>query len=268
MIRKAAPMKIVMKFGGVSIADGERLRKVGTIVRKFLRERHQIVVVTSAMHGVTDSLADIAKHAGRGSKERVREFIDAIHTKHRKAAEEAIMDERVLSATMETVDARCDELKNILLGVAHIGELTPRSRDFVLGFGEKLSAPVLAGVLKDLGMNAKALSGGEAGIVTDDRHDDASPLMNVTTLQVRQTLDPLLDEGTIPVVGGFIGSTQDGVQTTMGRGGSDYTASIIGAALKADEVWVWKDVEGLMTANPKIVRSAKMIQTISFAEAM
>lgn len=261
-------MKIVMKFGGTSVADGDKLRRVGTIVRKFQKEHHQIVVVTSAVQGVTDSLVDVAKHASHGSKERVKEFMDSLHAKHKRAAEGAIMDERLLSTTMETIDARCDELKNILLGVAHIGELTPRSRDFVLGFGEKLSAPILRGVLEDLGMRSRAFSGGEAGIVTDDRFGDASPLMNVTSLQVKQTLEPLLEENIIPVVGGFIASTQEGVQTTLGRGGSDFTASIIGAALRADEVWVWKDVDGLMTANPKIVRSAKRIQTISFAEAM
>jgi len=261
-------MKIVMKFGGISVADGDKLRKVATIVRMFHREKQQLVVVISAMHGVTDSLAEAAKHASHGNKERVREFIESVCAKHRKAAEVAIMDEHILERTTTVVDSRCDELKNILLGISHIGELTPRSKDYVLGYGEKLSAPILQGAIEDLGMGAKALTGGEAGIVTDDRFGDASPLMNLTSLQVRQTLGPLMDDGIIPVISGFIAATQDGVQTTLGRGGSDYTASIIGAAIKADEVWAWKDVDGLMTANPKIVKSAKMIDTISFAEAM
>ncbi len=261
-------MRIVMKFGGVSVADGDRLRKAGTIIRRFHKEGHQLIVVTSALQGMTDSLSDIADHAGRGYKERVREFMETVQTKHRKAAEGAIMDEAILAATLSTVQSRCEELKNILVGVAHIGELTPRSRDYVLGYGEKLSAPLLQGVLQDLSINARSLTGGEAGIVTDNHFGEATPLMNVTTLQVRQALDPLLEEGIMPVISGFIASTQDGVQTTLGRGGSDFTASIVGAALKADEVWVWKDVDGLMTANPKLVKSAKMIQTISFAEAM
>jgi aspartate kinase len=261
-------MKIVMKFGGVSVADGDKLRKVGTIIRKFHREGHQLVIVTSAMQGITDALAEVADHAGRGHKERVREFMETVQAQHKKAAEGAIMDEVVLSTTLKTIQARSEELRNILVGVAHIGELTPRSRDYVLSYGEKLSAPLLQGVLEDLEVRAKALTGGEAGIVTDSRFGEASPLMNVTTLQVRQVLEPLLDEGITPVVSGFIASTQDGVQTTLGRGGSDYTASIVGAALKADEVWVWKDVDGLMTANPKLVKSAKMIESISFAEAM
>lgn len=261
-------MKIVMKFGGISVADGDKLRKVGTIIRKYHKDDHRLVVVTSAMYGVTDSLSEIATRASKGEKKAVHDFMDAILSKHTKAAEAAIMDERVLRRTMVVVNGRADELKNILLGIAHIGELTPRSKDFVVGYGEKLSTPLLEGVVEDLGMKSKALTGGETGIVTDDRFGDASPLMNVTIHQVKQILDPLLEEGIIPVVSGFIASTQDGVQTTLGRGGSDYTASIIGAAIRADEVWVWKDVDGLMTANPKIVKSAKMIQAISFAEAM
>jgi aspartate kinase len=261
-------MRIVMKFGGVSVADGDKLRKVGTIIRKFHREGHQLVIVTSAIQGVTDALVDVADHAGRGQKERVREFMETVQARHKKAAEGAIMDEVILSTTLKTIQERSEELRNILVGVAHIGELTPRSRDYVLSYGEKLSAPLLQGVLEDLGVRAKALTGGEAGIVTDNRFGEASPLMNVTTLQVRQALEPLLEDGIMPVVSGFIASTQDGVQTTLGRGGSDYTASIIGAAIKADEVWVWKEVDGLMTANPKLVKSAKMIETISFAEAM
>lgn len=261
-------MRIVMKFGGVSVADGDKMRRAGTIVRRFHREKHQLVVVTSALAGVTDSLAAVAKRAENGDKRAVQEFIDSLHARHRKVAESAIMDERVLGQTMSTVDQRCEELRNILMGVAHIGELTPRSRDYVLGYGEKLSAPILSGVLEDLGIGAKAFTGGEAGITTDDRFGDATPLMNVTMHQVKEVLEPLLQEGKVPVVAGFIAATQDGIQTTLGRGGSDYTASIIGASVRADEVWVWKDVEGLMTADPKMVKDARMIETISFAEAM
>ncbi len=261
-------MKLVMKFGGASVADGEKIRRVGTIVERFHKEGNQIVVVTSAMYSVTNSLIDVAHHAGKGHKDHVRRFIEETTVRHRSAAEKAIKDRRILEETLKTVESRCDELRNILSGVAHIGELTPRSRDFVIGFGEKLMAPILQGALEDLGLKAKALTGGEAGILTDDRFGVAQPLMNVTTLQVRQTLDPLLEEGVIPVVSGFVASTQEGVQTTLGRGGSDFTASIIGAGIRADEVWVWKDVDGLMTANPKIVKGAKMIDVISFAEAM
>jgi len=261
-------MRIVMKFGGVSVADGDKFRRVGAIVESFHRRGDQVAVVTSAMYNVTNSLVKIASEAGKGHKDEVRKYVDDLTERHKTAAAAAVKDQEILAATVGRVEAICEDLRNILLGVAHVGELTPRSKDLVVGFGERLAAPVLQGVLEDLGVRAKALSGGEAGIVTDDNFGSAQPLMNVTSLQVRQVLGPLMEEGITPVVSGFIGQTQDGTQTTLGRGGSDYTASIIGAAIRSDEVWVWKDVDGLMTANPKFVKGAKMIDAISFAEAM
>lgn len=261
-------MRLVMKFGGVSVADGAKFRKVGTIVQRFASRGDQVAVVTSAMHSVTNTLVEAANQAGRKKKDHVRKAADDLAERHRKAAEAAINDKEILARTLESLNATCEDLRNVLLGIAHIGELTPRSKDYVIGFGERLSAPLLAGVLEDLGLKSMAFTGGEAGIVTDDNFGAAQPLMNVTVLQVRQTLEPLLEDGVIPVISGFIAQTQEGIHTTIGRGGSDFTASIIGAAVRADEVWVWKDVDGLMTANPKMVKDAKMIETISFAEAM
>ena len=261
-------MKIVMKFGGVSVADGEGMKNVGKIVERFKAEGNEIVVVTSAMFNVTNSLLDAASRAGKGQREHVRKFVEETRERHVKSAEVAIRDRETLERTVKVIESKCEDLKNILLGIAHIGELTPRSKDFVVGYGERFSAPILQGVLEDLGMEARALTGGEAGIITDDHFGWAEPLMNVTTLEVRQVIDPLIEKGVVPVVSGFIAATQDGTQTTLGRGGSDFTASIIGAAIRADEVWVWKDVDGLMTANPKIVEDARMIDKISFSEAM
>ena len=261
-------MKIVMKFGGVSVADGENMRNVGKIVERFRAEGNELVVVTSAMFNVTNSLLDAAKRAGKGQREHVLKFVEDTRARHIQSARTAMSDKEALERTIQVIESKCEDLKNILLGIAHIGELTPRSKDFVVGFGERFSAPILQGVLEDLGMKAKAMTGGEAGIITDDHFGWAEPLMNVTTLEVRQVIDPLVEKGVVPVVGGFTAATQDGTQTTLGRGGSDFTASIIGAAIRADEVWVWKDVEGLMTANPMIVKDARMIDRISFSEAM
>ena len=261
-------MKIVMKFGGVSVADGESMRNVGKIVERFRAEGNELVVVTSAMFNVTNSLLDAAKRAGKGQMEHVLKFVEDTRERHIQSARAAMSDKEVLDRTIQVIESKCDDLKNILLGIAHIGELTPRSKDFVVGFGERFSAPILQGALEDQGMKAKAMTGGEAGIITDDHFGWAEPLMNVTTLEVRQVIDPLVEKGVVPVVGGVTAATQDGTQTTLGRGGSDFTASIIGAAIRADEVWVWKDVEGLMTANPMIVKDARMIDRISFSEAM
>ncbi len=261
-------MRLVMKFGGVSVADGAKFRKVGSIVQRYVSRGDQVAVVTSAMHSVTNTLTDAATQASRKKRDYVKKAADDLAERHRKAAEESIEDKEIRARTLESLSATCEDLKNVLLGIAHIGELTPRSRDYVLGFGERLSAPLLAGVLEDLGLKTRAFTGGEVGIVTDDDYGSAQPLMNVTTLQVRQALEPLMEDGVTPVISGFIAQTQEGIQTTMGRGGSDFTASIVGASIRCDEVWVWKDVDGLMTANPKLVKNAKFIDSISFAEAM
>jgi len=148
-----------------------------------------------------------------------------------------------------------------------LGELTPKSKDYVLSFGERLSTPIVGGSLRDLELNAQFYTGGEIGIVTDSNFGEASPLMNVTKHQVKEKIEPLLEKRIVPVVTGYIAATQDDVTTTLGRGGSDYTATIIGAALAADEVWIWTDVDGLMTSDPKIVPSAKMWPELSFQEA-
>jgi aspartate kinase len=261
-------MRLVFKFGGVSVSDGEKIRKVAGMVKRFHDEGNGLVVVVSAMQGVTNSLVDAAMHAGRARKDHPRKFVDELVQRHLKAIDAAIQDRAIAERTKEIIQSRSQELRDILLGVAHIGELTPRSRDYIIGFGEKLSAPVLQGAIEDMGMKSKALTGGEAGIVTDDHFGSAQPLMNVTAMHARQTVEPLLEEDTVVVISGFTAATQEGVQTTLGRGGSDFTASLIGASIRADEVWVWKDVDGLMTANPKFVKGAKMIDTISFAEAM
>jgi len=160
------------------------------------------------------------------------------------------------------------ELEKVLVGITYLGELTLRSRDYVLSFGEKLSAIVMSGALKDLGLRVEYFTGGECGIVTDDCFGEAKPLMNITRQQVKEKLGPTIEAEAVAVVTGFIGTTQDGLTTTLGRGGSDYTATILGAALQVDEVWVWTDVDGLMTADPKVEPSAKTIPVISFSEAM
>jgi aspartate kinase len=200
-------MRVVMKFGGVSVADGDKFRRAGLIVETFHKRGDQIVVVTSAMYSVTNSLVKIASEASKGMKDEVRKFVEDLAERHMTAAKAAVKNPEMLDATMKRLETTCDDLRNILLGVAHVGELTPRSKDLVVGFGERMAAPILQGVLEDLGVRAKALSGGEAGIVTDDNFGSAQPLMNVTSLQVRQVLGPIMDEGITPVVSGAVRTT-------------------------------------------------------------
>jgi len=153
-------------------------------------------------------------------------------------------------------------------GIGHLRELTSRSRDYLLSFGERLSAPILAVTLSAIGLRARALTGAEAGIATDDNFGEAKPLIEISYHQVQQRLDPLWSRGVIPVVAGFIAATVDGSITTLGRGGSDYTATLLAAALGADEIWIWTDVDGLMTADPRIVKDAKVLPSVSFGEAL
>src|SRR5262249_50473216 len=154
-------------------------------------------------------------------------------------------------------------LEVLVSGIAAVGERTPRSRDAVVSFGERLSAELMAAAL-----GCRAMTGHEAGIVTNDQFGEADPLMDLTLFQVRQTLEALLAAARRVVVTGFIAGTQHGVVSTLGRGGSDYTATIIGAALPADEIWIWSDVDGLMTANPKLVPEARLLDAITFGEAI
>jgi len=183
------------------------------------------------------------------------------------AASETIGNKKILEETKKVLKEKLDELEQVLKGISYVSELTPKSRDSVLSFGERLSAPIVSGALRDAGLKSLHLTGGEAGIVTDSNYGEAGLLINVTKYQVQKKIEPLLKKGAVPVVTGYIAATQDGETTTLGRGGSDYTATIMGAALAVDEVWIWTDVDGLMTSDPKIVSLAKTIPQLSFQEA-
>ncbi len=160
------------------------------------------------------------------------------------------------------------QLAYLAMGVSVVGELTPRSKDAIAAFGEKLSAPLFRKALELEGVRARAWTGQEAGLVTNERWGEAEPLLELSLYQVAETLKAPLEAGEVPVVTGFIAATQHGVTTTIGRGGSDYTATLVGAALKAEEIWIWSDVDGLMSADPRIVPAARLLERISFGEAI
>jgi aspartate kinase len=261
-------MKIVMKFGGTSVASGENMRRIANLIASQTHKGNMIVAVVSALDGVTEKLLEAAEKAEKRDKNFIHSFKQELLNRHLKVADEALKKTSVRKEIQKITTATMDELEKVLTGIIYVGELTPRSRDYILSFGERLSTPIVYGALKDIGVEACFLTGSEAGIVTDSNFGEAVPLINVTKLQVRERLEPLLGKGVVPVVTGFIAATQDGVTTTLGRGGSDYTATIIGAALAAQEVWIWTDVDGLMTSDPKIVPNAKTLPEISFKEAL
>jgi aspartate kinase len=255
-----------MKFGGTSVATGKNIRHVANLIANHAKQ-DMIVTVASAMDGVTDQLIKAAEEAKKGNCKYISDFKQKLLQKHLNATNGAIEDIPLREETGQVLKERMDELEQVLKGISYVSELTPKSMDNVLSFGEKLSAPIISGALKDVGLQSQHLTGGEAGIVTDSNYGEASLLMNVTKYQVKMKIEPLLKKGVIPVITGFIAATQDGETTTLGRGGSDYTATILGATLAADEVWIWTDVDGLMTSDPKIVTSAKTISQLSFQEA-
>jgi len=259
--------KIVMKFGGTSVATGENIRNVAGLVAESVKQGCQVVVVVSALDGVTDELFEAAEQARKEKQEYIQAFKQRMLDKHSTAIMKAIKNSTVRKEVEQTVKKIIDELEKVLTGICYVGELTPKSKDYVLSFGERLSAPIVCGTIRDLKFSSQSFTGKEAGIVTDSNFGDANPLFNVTVHQLKERIEPLLEEKVIPVVSGYIAATQDGVVTTLGRGGSDYTATLIGAALAVDEVWIWTDVDGIMTADPKIISSARLLPQLSYQEA-
>ncbi|HUJ84441.1 MAG TPA: aspartate kinase [Candidatus Acidoferrales bacterium] len=260
-------MKIVMKFGGSSVATGENIRHVSGIVTQQAKSDCRIAVVVSALAGVTNSLIEVAEQARKSDEKHIQAFTKGLSKKHLAAIESAINSKAIQKEVTQITEKTIAELEKVLTGICYVGELTPKSKDYVLSFGERLSAPIVWGAIKDRKLESQCFTGKEAGIVTDSNFGEADPLMNFTTHLIRERLSPLLEKGIIPVVTGYIAADQNGVVTTVGRGGSDYTATILGVALGADEIWIWTDVEGIMTTDPKIVPSAKMLPQLSYQEA-
>jgi aspartate kinase len=258
-------LKIVMKFGGSSLANASRIQKAAKIVHRF-SEGNSVVVVVSAMDDVTDKLVEIGELAQRGDRKMARRLVSAIQSLHNKTAQKISVKSGKEIVTK--IGAINQELERTVDGSSHLRELTPRTKDYLLSFGERLSAPIFTGALRALGLKAREFTGAEAGITTDENFGEAKPLLEVSYHQIRDSLEPGLSKRQVPVVAGFIASTVDGTITTLGRGGSDYTASLIGAAVGADEIWIWTDVDGLMTADPRIAKDAKVLSKISFGEAL
>jgi aspartate kinase len=258
--------KVIMKFGGTSVGTGENIRQVAGIVSQYSKE-YRVTVVVSALAGVTNKLLEIAYKAEKGDEKLVKNFTDEMLQKHKNAITSAIENITLQNKVNQIIESIIVELEKVLTGICYVGELTPKSKDYVISFGERLSAPIVCGALQNCNVEAQCFTGKEAGIVTDSNFGEADPLMNYTMHLVQKKLCPLLEQGVNPVITGFIAANQDGVITTVGRGGSDYTATILGVALKADEVWIWTDVDGIMTTDPKIVPTAKLLPQLSYQEA-
>ena len=253
-----------MKFGGTSVGTAERIAEAAKLVLKSSNEGHQVVVVTSAMSGVTNKLIAAAENAVKGHWHvSVR---DELYEPHRNAAHLLIKDATQRRDALNIMWAHIERFETLCKGLSMIHELSPRTLDAISGLGEMLCAPLLAGAIAAQGNPSCSIEANTL-IVTNEHFGQAEPLMEKTRIKAREILLPLLNAGNIPVITGFIGANEEGVTTTLGRGGSDYSASIFGAVLDADEVWIWTDVNGVMTANPSEVPEARTLSEISYSEA-
>ena len=251
-----------MKFGGTSVGNGSRITKVCDIVTKVNNE-NQVIVVSSALQSTTDELVKLAESAQKGKMES--NVFDAITQRHKDIINEIIHDKEIQKELLGFISILLEDLEKTINGVITVKELSNKTLDKILSFGERLAVPIISGKLRDSGIESKSFTGGEIGIMTDENFGNASPLVKVTQHNIKNNLDGL--ENTVPVITGFIGVTQQGEISTIGRGGSDYSASLIGMCLEVDEIWIMTDVNGLLTANPKIYPNAKTIPQLSYDEA-
>jgi aspartokinase/homoserine dehydrogenase 1 len=258
-------MLIVMKFGGTSVGSAAVLQQVADIVKKAREQKGEVVVVVSAMSGVTDLLLNGARQAETGDITAARLAHQEILTKHTGVVEALLGGSQWHKPVLAEIKVLLDEFDALCHSIQVLGELTPRALDVIGGMGERMSVRQVAAILEHYGIRAQAIDATQL-IVTDNQYGSASPLMPLTADRCQSLLSPLLMEGKTPVVTGFIGATEAGIPTTMGRGGSDYSATILGRALGADEVWIWTDVNGVMTADPRIVPHAHTVPHLSYAE--
>ena len=254
---------IVMKFGGTSVEDAASVERVVDIIRARLSLRP--IVVVSAMGKTTRGLVGAAEASATGATAASLDILQELQSAHETEAR-ALAIGLTGREVFVRIENYFDELKKLLEGLAILGEVPPRGLDKILAYGELLSSAVVAGALADRGISSVLLDSREF-IKTDDRYGGASPVFDVTNPRIKEAISPEIDRGSVPVIQGFIGSTRDGATTTLGFEGSDYTATIVGAALGADDIQIWKDVSGLMTADPRIFAGARTVKSCTFAEA-
>jgi aspartate kinase len=254
---------IVMKFGGTSVQDSSAIDRVASIVRQRLSQRP--IVVVSAMAKVTDSLLNMARAAGTGDRETALSLCRTLRERHYNTAGE-LMGTGLFTELHSELASEFDKLEELVKGISAVGELTPRTTDQVASLGELLSSKIVTKAFAERGLTSEMVDSRQC-IVTDNNFMKATPLFEVSNERLNQRVKPLAQNGCVPVMGGFIGATRDGVTTTIGRGGSDFSAAIIGAGIGAERIEIWTDVDGMMTTDPNLCPDARRIRVISFDEA-
>jgi aspartate kinase len=267
-------MLLTIKFGGTSVENAERIRGVAGLVKRLLDQGHRVVVVTSAMSGVTNQLIALTGQPApqtAASENQVAQCLEAtrrLQQRHLEAARAAISRRDLVEEVDRILYTEMHSLNRVLLGSHLLGEMTPIGYDFVVSAGERFCVPVLTHCLRDLGVDAVGLGGDEAGIVTDGNYGNALPDEERTREGVRRAVLPLLEAGKTPVVAGFFGRSPAGRIAILGRGGSDFTATLLGCSLDADEIWMLKhDVDGIKSTDPRLVPVAHTIAELSYQTA-
>jgi len=256
---------LVMKFGGTSVGDANCFRKVKEIIANAHAAHSPVVVVVSAMSTITETLLEAARRAGAGDSPVVQEKVAYLESKHLRAAEELFSGSRRETAR-KVVAEIAGEFRRICSGMELLREIPPRAMDSALSVGERLSATLLALYLEQEGIPARAVDSAQC-VVTDDNFSSARPLLEQTREATRRQLLPLIEKGVVPIVTGFLGATREGHRTTLGRGGSDYSGALMAACLDADELWIWTDVDGVLSADPKLTSKAVFLSELTYEEA-
>ena len=260
--------KLVMKFGGNALGTASALTQLLDIVKRESRRWHQIALVVSALDGVTDMLLDAARLAQSDNPRGYRRIAANLRSRHFALTDELPLDATARATLCADIDALLSQMLDGCLEIAsHLhDELMPIHSDSVVAAGERISARIIAALLRQHGLRAAAVDGADI-IITDAVHGNANPDFALTARRVREQLAPMLDGDILPVVTGYIGATADGETTTLGRGGTDYTASVISALLGADALWIYTNVAGMMSADPRELKDARVIPRLSYGEA-
>ena len=256
---------IVMKFGGTSVQDAAAMERVITIIKSKLA--HHPIVVVSAMAQITNTLIQCAQLAREGKEPEALKLVhDVLAERHHEAIDQLINDTSQKDLLHSAVEKYLNEIKTLIRGLTILGELSPRSLDAIASYGEQFSSMILSGAMQEHGLRTELVDS-RRFIITDENYTKAAPLMDESATRMKEILVPLLDRGIVPVTQGFVGSTRNGVTTTLGRDGSDYSATIIGASLNTEVIEIWTDVDGILTADPKLVPQARVLETVTFEEA-
>ena len=253
----------VMKFGGSCLRDSDHFLRVADIIRC---EKKPVVVIVSAISGVTDMILEGLQEA-LNSEVKILPFIEALEDKHKRIVQETIEKKAISQNVFSSIEERLEKLERLLYGVAYTKEITDSVKALILSYGERFCGHILSGVIRGKGRDSLPLESDQIRLITDDSFDSATADLVQTKESLERSVLPLVHKGIIPVITGYFGCTKEGKITTFGRNGTDYSAAVIAHGLRADELEIWKDVDGFMSADPKIVDGAKKIDSLSYYEA-